>query len=122
MLTRAAKEVLKKSPNDVVVLSSLRSPVSRAYKGGFKDAYPEEILMPVRERAYPAVIEKLTRLTNTGHASRRQESQRQPRRCQRRHDRKRALRTGFRENRSHGPQRCRLPQLHHLPYRQPSVL
>lgn len=49
MLTRAAKEVLKKSPNDVVVLSSVRSPIARAYKGGFKDAYPEEILMPVRE-------------------------------------------------------------------------
>lgn len=49
MLTRAAKEVLKKSPHDVVVLSSLRSPIARAYKGGFKDAYPEEILMPVRE-------------------------------------------------------------------------
>lgn len=47
MLTRAAKEVLKKSPQDVVILSSVRSPIGRAYKGGFKDAYPEEILMPV---------------------------------------------------------------------------
>lgn len=47
MLTRASKEVLKKSPQDVVILSSVRSPIGRAYKGGFKDSYPEEILMPV---------------------------------------------------------------------------
>lgn len=47
MLRRAAGEVLKKSPNDVVVLSSVRSPIARAFKGGFKDSYPEEMLMPV---------------------------------------------------------------------------
>lgn len=50
MLNRAAKEVLKKSPNDVVVLSSVRSPIARAYKGGFKDLFPEEMLMPVRRK------------------------------------------------------------------------
>lgn len=50
MLNRAAKEVLKKSPNDVVVLSSVRSPIARAYKGGFKDSFPEEMLMPVRRK------------------------------------------------------------------------
>jgi acetyl-CoA acyltransferase 1 len=47
MLRRTAGEILKKSPNDVVVLSAVRSPIARAFKGGFKDAYPEEILMPV---------------------------------------------------------------------------
>lgn len=47
MLRRTAGEVLKKSPNDVVVLSAVRSPIARAFKGGFKDSYPEEILMPV---------------------------------------------------------------------------
>lgn len=47
MLRRTAGEVLKKSPNDVVVLSAVRSPITRAFKGGFKDLYPEEILMPV---------------------------------------------------------------------------
>lgn len=47
MLKRTAGEVLKKSPNDVVVLSAVRSPITRAFKGGFKDSYPEEILMPV---------------------------------------------------------------------------
>lgn len=48
MLRRTAREVFTKSPNDVVVLSSVRSPIARAYKGAFKDCYPEEILMPVQ--------------------------------------------------------------------------
>lgn len=47
MLRRTAGEILKKSPNDVVVLSAVRSPIARAFKGGFKDSYPEEILMQV---------------------------------------------------------------------------
>lgn len=47
MLRRTAGEVLKKSPNDVVVLSSVRSPIARAFKGGFKDSYAEDMLMPV---------------------------------------------------------------------------
>lgn len=52
MLRRTAGEVLKKSPNDVVVLSAVRSPIARAFKGGFKDSYPEEILMPVSQCLY----------------------------------------------------------------------
>ncbi|KAJ5897430.1 hypothetical protein N7504_007718 [Penicillium tannophilum] len=51
MLRKTAGEILKKSPNDVVVLSAVRSPIARAFKGGFKDAYPEEILMPVMQAA-----------------------------------------------------------------------
>ncbi|KAL4891641.1 Thiolase, N-terminal domain-containing protein [Aspergillus ambiguus] len=51
MLRRSAKEVLTKSPNDVVVLSSVRSPIARAYKGGFRDSYPEELLMPIMQSA-----------------------------------------------------------------------
>ncbi|CAI7654947.1 unnamed protein product [Penicillium manginii] len=51
MLRRTAGEVLKKSPNDVVVLSAVRSPIARAFKGGFKDSYPEEILMQVMQAA-----------------------------------------------------------------------
>ncbi|KAJ5219187.1 uncharacterized protein N7498_001286 [Penicillium cinerascens] len=51
MLRRTAGEVLKKSPNDVVVLSAVRSPITRAFKGGFKDSYPEEILMPIMQAA-----------------------------------------------------------------------
>ncbi|KAJ5678800.1 Thiolase N-terminal domain-containing protein [Penicillium macrosclerotiorum] len=51
MLRRTAGEVLRKGPNDVVVLSAVRSPIARAFKGGFKNCYPEEILMPVMQAA-----------------------------------------------------------------------
>ncbi|KAJ9374480.1 hypothetical protein DTO282F9_1374 [Paecilomyces variotii] len=51
MIGKAAREVLKKSPQDIVVLSSVRSPIARAFKGGFKDSWPEEILIPVMQAA-----------------------------------------------------------------------
>ncbi|MCJ1438598.1 hypothetical protein MMC27_007988 [Xylographa pallens] len=41
------KNILTKSPHDVVILSSLRTPLTRAKKGGLKDAYPEELLYHV---------------------------------------------------------------------------
>ena len=41
------KNILTKSPYDVVILSSLRTPLTRAKKGGLKDAYPEELLYHV---------------------------------------------------------------------------
>lgn len=41
---RGLRSVLQKQPSDIVILSSLRTPVTRAKKGGFKDAYPEELL------------------------------------------------------------------------------
>ena len=44
---RGLKEVLAKAPSDVVILSSLRTPVTRAYKGGFRDAYDHELLSHV---------------------------------------------------------------------------
>jgi acetyl-CoA acyltransferase 1 len=47
VLPRGIKAVLAKAPSDVVILSSLRTPVTRAYKGGLKDAYPEELLSVV---------------------------------------------------------------------------
>ncbi|GKU08453.1 unnamed protein product [Fusarium langsethiae] len=40
-----------KSPNDVVVLSAVRSPITRSFKGKFKDAWPEDILAPVMAEA-----------------------------------------------------------------------
>jgi acetyl-CoA acyltransferase 1 len=43
----AARKLIQKSPNDVVVLAAVRSPVTRAFKGGFRDAFPEDILGPV---------------------------------------------------------------------------
>ncbi|KAK4212466.1 Thiolase, N-terminal domain-containing protein [Rhypophila decipiens] len=39
--------ILSKSPSDIVILSSLRTPITRSYKGHLKDAYPEELLSSV---------------------------------------------------------------------------
>ncbi|KAK0105609.1 hypothetical protein ONS95_004140 [Cadophora gregata] len=46
-LRTTAKKLTQKAANDVVVLAAVRSPVTRAFKGGFKDAWPEDILGPV---------------------------------------------------------------------------
>jgi acetyl-CoA acyltransferase 1 len=45
--SRGLRSVLQKNPTDIVILSSLRTPVTRAKKGAFKDAYPEELLSTV---------------------------------------------------------------------------
>ncbi|CAM1502408.1 Fc.00g043920.m01.CDS01 [Cosmosporella sp. VM-42] len=39
--------LLKRLPSDTVILSTLRTPVTRSYKGSLKDAYPEELLATV---------------------------------------------------------------------------
>ncbi|KAK0382841.1 hypothetical protein NLU13_9936 [Sarocladium strictum] len=64
ILPRGVKNVLAKSPSDVVILSALRTPITRSYKGGLKDAYPEELLATVLKATLeanpnlpPAVIE-----------------------------------------------------------------
>ncbi|KAL1956484.1 hypothetical protein VTO42DRAFT_7282 [Malbranchea cinnamomea] len=44
---RGLRQILQKNPSDVVILSSLRTAVTKAKKGGFKDAYPEELLSHV---------------------------------------------------------------------------
>jgi acetyl-CoA acyltransferase 1 len=44
---KGLKEILRKQPSDVVILSSLRTPVTRAVKGGFRDAYDHELLSHV---------------------------------------------------------------------------
>ncbi|CAN9280060.1 unnamed protein product [Alternaria alternata] len=57
--SKAARNVLHKSPNDVVLLSTVRSPINRSFKGGYKDAHPEDILMPIMRAAVQrAGIEK----------------------------------------------------------------
>jgi acetyl-CoA acyltransferase 1 len=38
-----------KSPDDVVVVSALRTPICRAKKGGFKDIYPDDLLKAALE-------------------------------------------------------------------------
>ncbi len=45
---RGLKNILQKHPNDVVFLSALRTPITRAYKGGLRNAYPEQMLAAVR--------------------------------------------------------------------------
>ncbi|KAI1013215.1 hypothetical protein LB503_001318 [Fusarium chuoi] len=49
--TRRLKSLWTKSPSDIVILSAVRSPITRAFKGGFKDAWPEDILAPVMAEA-----------------------------------------------------------------------
>src|SRR5436190_21726230 len=46
-LPKGLKAVLQKYPTDTVILSSLRTPIYRSYKGQLKDAYPEELLATV---------------------------------------------------------------------------
>ena len=46
-LPKGIKAVLAKAPTDVVIVSSLRTPVCRSYRGQLKDAYPEELLSVV---------------------------------------------------------------------------
>jgi acetyl-CoA acyltransferase 1 len=46
-LKQGLKSILEKSSNDVVFLSALRTPVTRAKKGGFKDVYDHELLAAV---------------------------------------------------------------------------
>lgn len=51
---KGLKEILTKKPTDVVILSSLRTPVTRATKGGFRDAYDHELLSHVLKATYQA--------------------------------------------------------------------
>ncbi|KAI1427831.1 3-ketoacyl-CoA thiolase-like protein [Xylaria sp. FL1777] len=46
-IPKGLKAVLSKAPTDTVILSSLRTPICRSYKGQLKDAYPEELLSVV---------------------------------------------------------------------------
>ncbi|KAF6799416.1 3-ketoacyl-thiolase [Colletotrichum sojae] len=46
-LPKGISSVLKKAPSDVVILSSLRTPICRSNRGQLKDAYPEELLSTV---------------------------------------------------------------------------
>ena len=41
------KNLFAKHPEDIVILSSLRTAITRANKGGFKNAYPEQLLSAV---------------------------------------------------------------------------
>ena len=65
-VTRGLKAILAKAPTDTVILSALRTPVTRSYKGKLKDAYPEELLTAVvkgtlaaNPRLDPSLIEDI---------------------------------------------------------------
>ncbi|KAF9890037.1 hypothetical protein FE257_006717 [Aspergillus nanangensis] len=49
--SRRCQALRNKDPRDVVVLSAVRSPITRSFKGKFKDAWPEDILAPVMAEA-----------------------------------------------------------------------
>ena len=44
---KGLKGIIQKHPSDVVILSALRTPITRAYKGGLRNAYPEQMLAAV---------------------------------------------------------------------------
>ena len=44
---KGLKNILQKYPNDMVFLSALRTPITRSYKGGLRNAYPEQLLAAV---------------------------------------------------------------------------
>ncbi|KAL6706535.1 hypothetical protein ACN47E_005291 [Coniothyrium glycines] len=43
-IQKGVKNIIQKNPHDVVFLSALRTPVTRAKKGGLRDAYEHELL------------------------------------------------------------------------------
>lgn len=44
IITMSVRKLLEKSAHDIVILSAVRTPITKAKKGGLKDTYPEEIL------------------------------------------------------------------------------
>ena len=46
-LPKGLSAVLAKAPTDTVILSAVRTPICRSYRGQLKDAYPEELLSVV---------------------------------------------------------------------------
>lgn len=46
-IQKGTKQILQKNPNDIIFLSALRTPVTRAKKGGFKDSHDHELLARV---------------------------------------------------------------------------
>ncbi|KAK5137525.1 hypothetical protein LTR08_008505 [Meristemomyces frigidus] len=52
---KGLKNILQKSPNDIVILSALRTPVTRAKKGAFNSAHDHELLSHVLKATLAAV-------------------------------------------------------------------
>lgn len=67
LVRKGLKKILQKRPADVVILSSLRTAITRSNRGQFKDAYPEELLYHVLKATLtanpnlnPALIEDVS--------------------------------------------------------------
>ncbi|KAJ4473574.1 acetyl-CoA acetyl transferase [Lentinula aciculospora] len=64
-MSAARAKILEKHDDDVVIVSAIRSALTKSKKGGFKDTRPEEILMNVLKHTYtstkldPALIEDI---------------------------------------------------------------
>ncbi|KAE9400456.1 thiolase [Gymnopus androsaceus JB14] len=64
-MSSAKAKILEKNDEDVVICCAVRSPITKAKKGGFKEVRPEEILMNVLKHTYtstkldPALIEDI---------------------------------------------------------------
>ncbi|KAJ3775953.1 acetyl-CoA acetyl transferase [Lentinula raphanica] len=64
-MSAARAKILEKHDDDVVIVSAIRSAMTKSKKGGFKDTRPEEILMNVLKHAYtstkldPTLIEDI---------------------------------------------------------------
>lgn len=65
-LPHGIRAVLTKRPTDIVLLSALRTPVTRAHRGGLRDAYPEELLATVLKATATAVPEALEATEDVG--------------------------------------------------------
>ncbi|KAJ3734071.1 acetyl-CoA acetyl transferase [Lentinula guzmanii] len=51
-MSSARAKILEKNDDDVVIVSAIRSALTKSKKGGFKDTRPEEILMNVLKHTY----------------------------------------------------------------------
>ncbi|KAF2268115.1 thiolase [Lojkania enalia] len=60
-ILKGVKNIVQKNPQDVVFLSAIRTPITRAKKGGLKDAYDHEMLATVLK----ATIERFPNLDPT---------------------------------------------------------
>lgn len=74
---QATSANFSKSPDDIVIISALRTPITKARKGGFKDTYVEELLGAVikatleRTKIDPAKIDDIIVGTVLGNGSQR---------------------------------------------------
>ncbi|KAH0582217.1 hypothetical protein H2248_011863 [Termitomyces sp. 'cryptogamus'] len=55
MSSPAKSAILAKRPDDVVIVSAIRTAITKARKGGFKDTHPELLLSHVLRAAYSSV-------------------------------------------------------------------